>query len=583
MQCGPTWLFDDSPIDDPRGHGARAIEFLRDLRHHKSRAADRVFTLDPWQERIVRRIEGPRRADGSRQCRAVYLQVGRGNRKTSLGAALGLLNTFGPARVPFGQVITAASDRKQARIAFEEACGIISATAPLGAVARVQDFKNRITHPRSGAVWESISADAATQFGRTPVFALVDELWAHRRIDLWQAIRTGLAKVPGSLCVVTTTAGRGSNTPDFPIYEYAKKVAAGEIDDPSFLSIIFEAPVDCDWTDEAIWHATNPGLAFGYPDLEGLRQLAREAKERPADREAFCQFHLGIRQQHSVSPFVDMQVFDQCAAEFDDTALEAEPCWLGVDVSATTDLTAIVAVWRHDVGVYSSRAWFFVPADNLAVRAQRDGVPYPRWAAEGWITPTPGNVIDYRAVETKIRDLYGRFDVREIAFDKAYGAAVMNPLVDDGLPVVVLQQGWVTQAPAVKELERAIIGRTFRHDNNPVQRWCFENVAVHLDSAGNKTFHKGKSRDRIDGAAACWMAIARASSGDQPTISIFERPELWGEGNSAADVETAADQVHSDDAGESWDPAIITDVRNPKFAEHKRRFEAWQALQPDDF
>jgi phage terminase large subunit-like protein len=92
-----------------------------------------------------------------------------------------LLHTFGPQRIPSGQAISAGADRKQARIAFDEATGIIAATPRLKAVARVQDFKNRIQHPKSGAIYEAISADAATQFGRTPSFALVDELWCHKR------------------------------------------------------------------------------------------------------------------------------------------------------------------------------------------------------------------------------------------------------------------------------------------------------------------------------------------------------------------------------------------------------------------
>src|SRR5262245_23500096 len=110
MQFGPEWLFDNSPINDPMGHGERAIEFLRFLRHPKS--PDQALRLDPWQERIVQKIYGPRHSDGHRICRVCYLQVGRGNRKTTLGAVLALLHTFGPERVPAGQVISAAADRK---------------------------------------------------------------------------------------------------------------------------------------------------------------------------------------------------------------------------------------------------------------------------------------------------------------------------------------------------------------------------------------------------------------------------------------------------------------------------------------
>jgi phage terminase large subunit-like protein len=326
------------------------------------------------------------------------------------------------------------------------------------------------------------------------------------------------------LLVITTTAGRGTTTPDYPIYEYAKKVASGEIDDPSFLPIIFEAPSNCDWTDEAILHAANPGMRHGYPDLASLRQLMREARERPADREAFQQFHLGIRQEHSTSPFIDIGVYDEGATPVDLEAMRGRPCWVAADLSSTTDLSAVVAAWPDDDDGFDVWAWFFVPKDNLQARADRDRVPYPRWSQEGFITATKGNAIDYRAIELCIRDLCERCDVREIAFDRAYAQAVMAPLMEDGFPVVTLQQGWLTQSPALNVVERAVVSRKLRHGGHPVLRWCFENVAIHVDSAGNRVMHKGKSRDRIDGAAAAWMAISRAAAGDGLS-SIYNDPE----------------------------------------------------------
>jgi phage terminase large subunit-like protein len=90
----------------------------------------------------------------------------------------------------------------------------------------------------------------------------------------------------------------------------------------------------------------------------------------------------------------------------------------------------------------------------------------------------------------------------------------MNNLLGDGLPAVEMRQGWVTMAPAVKELERAIIGGRFRHGSHPILRWHFDNIAVETDKAGNRQFHKGKSKDRIDGAVACAMAVARCAAGD---------------------------------------------------------------------
>lgn len=509
----PTWVYDNSSIPDPLGYGERAVKFLRALRHPKSTAPGRAFQLVEFQERIVRRVYGDVDADGKRRIRNVIILLPRGNRKTALGAGLALLHAFGPERVPRGEALVAASDQKQAGIAYEEALGIVEATPGLERVADIRASEKWMAYPRKGAKFEALSSDAGTQHGRTPNFALVDELHAHKKRDLWDVIRTGLVKVPSSLLVVITTAGRGQENVAHDVIDYARKVAGGEIEDPATLPILFETDADADWQDESNWHRVNPGLKHGFPDIEGLRQLAREATNKPGDREAFRQLHLNVWLDHSHSPFVEMSTYDEGASEVDLEALEGRPCWLGVDLSSTTDLTVVVAAWRDGDG-YIVQPWFFCPADNLTARADRDQVPYVSWARDGFINPTLGNVVDYRAVEAKIRELCERFDVQELAFDPHLAQQMLNNLADDGLPAVSMRQGWVTMAPAIKELERAIIGRQFRHGGHPVLRWNFSNIAVETDKAGNRMFHKGKSRERIDGAVATAMAVGRAMHGE---------------------------------------------------------------------
>lgn len=522
-----SWIYDASEIDDPFGYGQRAVDFLHKLKHPKSRQPGYAFELPQWQENIVRRIYGPCHPDGRRIVRNVISLLPRGNRKTSLGAALALLHQIGPERANGGQVILAAADQKQARIAFEEAAGITRQDRRIESKLQYLDYRNRITHPKSGSVLEAISSDAGTQHGRTPTFCLADELHAWKKRDLWDVLRTGLVKVPGSLLVVITTAGRGQENVAFDIVDYARKVAKGEIDDPATLPILFETPADADWRDEKIWQAVNPGLKHGFPDIEGLRQLAREAENRPADREAFRQLHLNVWLDHSLDPFVEMSIYDKGNQPVDLTELEDHPCWIGVDLSSNSDLTAVVACWRVD-DRYIVHPWLFVPADNLRSRSDRDAVPYPQWAQECFIEATPGNVVDFRAVEDQIRDLCTRFDVREIAFDPHLARNMLNNLLEDGYPAIEMRQGWITMAPAIKELERAIIGNELQHGGHPVLRWNFANIACETDKAGNKSFHKGKSKDRIDGAVATAMAVGRASlqGDDRSVYSDFkERPE----------------------------------------------------------
>lgn len=332
-----------------------------------------------------------------------------------------------------------------------------------------------------------------------------------------------MVKVSGALKIIITTAGRGQENVAYKQVDYARKVARGEIEDPATLPILFETPADADWRDEAVWHRVNPGLKHGFPDIEGMRDEARKAEHMLSEREKFRQLNLNVWLDHSTDPFVEMSIYDQGVREVDPDEMDGEPCWIAVDMAEVHDLAAVVAVWRDGADGFIAHPWFFCPAENMRRRADIDGVPYPAWAEEEYIIPTPGNTIDEQAIEDHIREQCARYDVREIAFDPHMARRMMSRLLEDGLPVVEMRQGWVTMAPAVRELERAIVGGRFRHGGHPVLRWNFSNIAVETDKAGNKTFHKGKSTDRIDGAQASAMAVARCAAGTETTIYASDR------------------------------------------------------------
>jgi hypothetical protein len=158
--------------------------------------------------------------------------------------------------------------------------------------------------------------------------------------------------------------------------------------------------------------------------------------------------------------------------------------------------------------------FYFMPGDNLDARTIKSGFPYTTYADEGLIFTTPGNVTDYRAIEAFLRDLCELYQVREMAFDPHYANMLMTDLQEDGYPVVAFRQGWVTMGPAIRELERAILAGKFQHGGHPVLRWNFANIAIQDDGKGNKSFNKAKASEKIDGAVAAAMAVARAATGE---------------------------------------------------------------------
>lgn len=531
----PSWITDGSDIPDPFGHGERAVQWLRRLKHPKSTAKGKAFQLDLFQERVIRKLYGPRDEDGNRIVRRLVLLLPRGNRKTSLGAGITLLHLIGPESQPGELILSAASAHDQARELYEEAALVVSGDARLSKHLRIKDTDSLIAFPQKRTRYRAVASDGKVQHGKTPNVVIADELhaWAGAAGQRqWEALDSALVKVPNTLMIVATTSGRGQENLAWKTINYAIRVQRGEIDDPATLPVIFAAEPEDDWQDEDLWHAVNPGMQYGYPDLAAFRDKAQKAKHSPSDRDSFLQYNLNRWLDQSTSPFVDMLVYDQgkFPVDLDDLEASQEPVFLGVDLSKNEDLTVIVAAWSDGEGGYNVHPWFFCPADNLRDRQERHDAPYVEWAENGFITPTPGNVVDLRSVEDQIRELCARFNVQEIAFDPTYGRSMMADLNEDGFPAVEFRQGWVSMAPAVKELERAIIARQFRHGGHPVLRWNFENIQVETDKAGNRQFHKGKSGNKIDGAVAAAMAVARCEAGSAPSVyaSDWFDPQTMG-------------------------------------------------------
>jgi phage terminase large subunit-like protein len=517
------WIFDNSNIPDPHGKGERAVKFIKALKHPKSTAKGRAFQLDYWQERIIRRVYGDTLPDGTRRIKTVFALIPRGNRKTTLGAAIEMLHLVGPERIPRSQCISAAVDRDQARIALEEMTGIIGAHPRLAEAMQIQDTKSRITHRKSGCQYRAMSADAATAHGRTPVFALVDELHAWKKRDLWDAIKTGLVKTPGSLLVVTTTAGVGRTNLAWDMFSYARQVAAGTIVDEAFLPILFEALPDEDWRDEAVWHRVNPGLSCDppYPDLVGLRQLVREAEHRPADREMFRQLNLNVWRDGAANPEWSLDIWDECSGEFELSALKGKRAWLAVDLSKRIDLSAVAACIELEDGEFALHVQSFAPEEGIRKRADNDGAPYAEWRDGGFITACPGDIVDRGFIEAHIRSLAETLDVQEVAFDPYLAREIMENLEADGIPVAAFAQTLANYAKPVDVFETLMLTRKIRHAGNPVLRWAISNVVMMSDQSGNRRPNKSKAADRIDPAVAAIMACGRAVA-SASGLSMYE-------------------------------------------------------------
>lgn len=501
---------------------ARAVRLINNLTHTKGPFAQQSFALRPWQERIVRRLFKTRK-DGLRQYRTLLLMLPRKNGKSELAAALAIYFLLFDGEIG-AEVYSAAADKDQAALVFNVAAQMIRNDPELDAQCEIIDSQKRIVHRKSGSFYRAISAEAYSKHGFNASVVIYDELHAAPDRDLWDVLATSQGARAQPLMIAITTAGYDRHSILWELYSHAKKVEENPALDPTFLPILFEAPVDADWTDEKVWKKANPALG-DFRSLEEMRTMAARAKEIPAQENTFRRLYLN-QWTEQAERWIQMAMWDACKVVIDRASLHRRRCFVGLDLSSTKDLTALVAIFPDAAGGFDVLAHFFVPKDNIRDRVRRDGVPYDQWVGEH-LTATPGNVVDYEAVRQKLKAWAVEFDVREISYDPWNATDLVTRLTEqDGFICMPIRQGFTSLSSPTKALERAILSKLLRHDGNPVLRWNVSNVSIETDPAGNLKPSKKVSTERIDGVSALVNAVDRMERDPRSTSIYLERGVL---------------------------------------------------------
>lgn len=532
MTATPIFNPDPTLYTDPSGRADRICRFVRNLSLWEGDFAGQAFHLHPFQEALIRRIYGPSNEDGSRAVRMACIWIPRGNAKTTLAAALALAHFMGPEAEAGGQVVMAAADRENAGIAFNAAHQFILQEEALSSRIRAVESRKTLGHPKTKSTLKAISSEAYSKHGLNVSFFLADEIHAWPTGEgrkLFKTVTDSMVKRSNPLSVVITTAGEGTGGLAWDMWKYSHKVASGEIEDPSFAPIILAAGPEEDWRSEDAWRAANPAIDAGFLSMTELRTKARRIEHFPSEIADFKRFHLNQWQEGAAEPWLALEVYDRAEPMTPVAALEGRTCWVGVDLSSVEDLTAVVAVFPDGEGEarrYDVLPMFFLPEANIALKGEKDRADYGRWAKEGFLTLTPGNVVDQSAIVDYVASLGERYGVQEVAIDRWNSTAVNTALQEQGFTINQFGQGMVSMAAPVKELKRAILSGFFRHGGNPLLRMCFGNVVAERDAAENEKFTKAKSKERgrIDGAVAAAMAVGRIMAGET-TASPYEGRE----------------------------------------------------------
>ena len=528
----------------------KVIDFIEcECVHIEGDLAGERFLLEQWQEKIVRELFGRLRENGSRRYRTAYIEIPRKNGKTSLCAALALY-LLAEDNEAGAQVYSAGIQKSQGAICHDAARTMVEMNPRL--MAKILPFRQYLETapghlPGKAGRYSVLTADNLGGSGKGKklhgfnVSAAVLDEWhtQPKGSKVWDVIKTGTGSRRQPMILVITTSGDDKDTPCGEMHEKAAGILAGKIKDDSFYAVIFAASEKKDnpkyWQTEEAWREANPNLGVSV-HLDYLREQCEEAVRNPAYESTFRQLHLNQWTTVRVR-WMPMDLWAECGVDtVQPITLRAHRACSGLDLGICRDLSAHVLVFPRrvmrapgpglpeaEVVVFEILCRFFMPEDRLKEMMKRDGQPYDRWAREGWLTLTAGNIISFREIRESILDDHKLYKLRDLAYDRYLAAPMMEELQievgeksplskDDQLSLWPFGQGFVSMSDPTRMLLELVRAKRIRHGSNPILTWMMDCVTIATKDGNIKPVKPDalKHAKRIDGVVALIMGLARA-------------------------------------------------------------------------
>ena len=481
----------------------KACEFISNLPHVEGTWKSANITLEPFQIFFLCNLFGFRCPDGTRRFTSALFALARKNAKSSLAAGIGLFClTMEPETGP--QVISAATTGDQAAIIFKIAKRMADKRPDLRAAFNVECFNRAIACYENNGLFKAINAKASTQDGLNPSCVMLDEIHAHKSHDLLNVLQSAAGGRRSPLFIFTTTEGYETPGPWPEMRKFGQQVLEGVIQADHFLSVIYAIDDKDNEFDETVWEKANPLITISEPLRRAIQKEATEAKAMPGRHAEFLIKRMN-RQSSTANGWIDLQKWKYCAGEVPLEELKQEPCYGALDLASTRDLASFRLVWRKE-GVLYTHGWRWVPQTTVAIRIQRNLVPYAGWVRSGYMLETKGEVTDYDEIFKKVMWVKDNFNLVSIAFDQWNAAQIASKLSSEGIDMKQFIQGPKSYHPAMKNFEETYISGKFRHGGDPVLTWCASNIVVRSDSNMNMAPDKKKSADKIYDMTALLMA-----------------------------------------------------------------------------
>ncbi len=475
--------------------------------HYIGAKKDQAFLLDDWQKEICRNIFGWRLRSNTLYFKhtTVWLEIPRGNGKSTFATALGLYIAFGMG-IESSKVYCFASSREQSKESVFDPAKHMAESINERFDVGLRLLHNTVKDPETKSDFKLMSADWKGAHSLVGSGFIIDEIHLHTNSKLFEGVQSGDAKRTdiASLMIICTTSGE-RGTFGYEKHLYAKAVLEGRKIDESWLVYIFSAgdkpKGDDDYYFRAeTWKKANPG--YDYINQYKFENKANAARQNPSDLNPFLRYNLNIwvGSTESWIPTHDWSLGDS-GVPFSD--VRGMDCYGGMMVSVVRDIGALCL---YSPSVSQFFWWYWCP--SLMCESRKSSTAgFADWLADGYIISVRGHSLRDDPVVNRIKAIAKNVNIKLIRYNGKEATSKVQLLEDSGVemePQSITSFGDMS-APA-KEIEKRILEGSLLHGGNPVSQYMIESTQMSRQADMIRP-DAGESKDNICGVYAAIMAM----------------------------------------------------------------------------
>lgn len=464
---------------------------------------------------------------GFRRIRRKYKSVARQNGKTFENGITGsyIANWGG---YNFGKLFTAATKKRQARIAWEEIQKFIMVDKDLQALFDVKDYKSLIIAKRTGCTIEALSRESGLDDGFRAIFCSVDEIHQHKDNGIYKALYNGQASLDEALISMITTRGKSLNSFCREMDDYCLQILAGTAEADDFFVDIYTLDKEDDPFDESVWYKANPHLVTVPSALEQLRRDAQTAKQMGGfEMSDYMTKRQNLWYEYGDTQYITPNEWKLGRTEMTIENMRGRRCFAGLDLSSGGDLTSLALLFPLDDGKIYVWSHSYIPAKRLEEHIITDTAPYDVWAKSGLLTPSEavgGLKNDYLQIVADLKELQEKFEINIacIGYDPHNADAFLEELDTLGAPLLEVKQSARFLSDTTVDFALEVkAGNVLYDQRNALMSWSIVNAKKTKNSFGeikvDKEVNARHARiDVVDAIIDAHVAYRKSSKEEAP-------------------------------------------------------------------